>query len=123
MRKIGKGYKEIFPGFAVKEYPLMTKRIENLLAKNPIGSHDRCKNLMNAEVITAYYTPFHSGRWVIIEGDKMPNGDFILFGYCHILEWEWGCVYLSEIQDLMDTGIYVERDLHCKGKRVKDLLY
>lgn len=119
--KIPKGYRQILPGLCVKQYPLITKELEKAFEKNPLFSHEG--NLMEVEVITAYYTPFYRGRWIIIEGEKMRNGDYLLYGYCHITEWEWGSVYLSELQKLIDNGIYIERDLNCRGKKVKDLLY
>lgn len=119
--KLKKGYVQLFPELTVKESPLMTKQIEEAFKKSPLYSHEG--DLMEADVITAYYTPFASGRWVIIEGEKMKNGDFLLYGYCHLFEWEWGTLYLSDLQRCYNRGIYIERDLHCKGKKVKDLLY
>lgn len=43
----------------------------------------------------------------------------MLFGYCHILEWEWGYVMLSEIENLrvnvFGQKMPIERDLYFDG--------
>ena len=91
----GKKYIELFPGMMVQQHPLMTKTIEKKLLKTNIDDYE--DDPMELEVITAYYTPFARARWIIVSGEKMENGDYILFGYCHIHVWEWGSVYLSDI--------------------------
>ena len=46
-----------------------------------------------------------------------------MFGYCHITEWEWGYVLLSELQSykpIKGLPLGIERDLYSKGT-VKEL--
>ena len=62
---------------------------------------------MDAEVIVKYFNPRGAGTWLITEGEKQDDGDWLLFGYCHIFEWEWGYVLLSELESVG----YIERDL------------
>ena len=121
IEKNEKKYRHVLPGLAVEDIPLMTPEIEEKLKNISLSSYKG--SLMDADVVTAYYTPFAKGRWVIIAGEKLENGDWALFGYMHLFCWEWVEVYLSDLQGLLDNGTLVERDLHCDGKKVKELLY
>lgn len=98
---------------------LMTKEIEEKLLNSPIGSADGKGK--DAEVIVKYFNPIGSGTWLITEGERQPDGDWLLFGYCNIFDWEWGYVLLSELQNVrLSLGLTLERDLYSKGT-VKDL--
>ena len=98
---------------------LMTKEIEEKLSSTPIGSTDG--KGFDADVVVKYFNPMGAGTWIITEGEKQENGDWLLYGYCHILEWEWGYVMLSELENLkLPFGMTIERDLYSKGT-VKDL--
>ena len=121
MKKQNKKYRQILPGLIVEDFPLMTPEIEKKLKNVSLSSYKG--SLMEANVVTAYYTPFAKGRWVIVAGEKLDDGDWELFGYMHLLDGDWGVVYLSDLQRMLDDGTYIERDLHCAGKKVKDLLY
>jgi len=45
----------------------------------------------------------------------------LLYGYCHIFNWEWGYVSLEELESVkLPYGLTIERDLYTKGT-VKDL--
>ena len=100
---------------------LMTKEIENKLAKYPLRSQDG-KGL-EADVVVKYFNPCGAGTWLITEGEKQEDGTWLLFGYCNIFEWEWGYVDLSELQNVkLPFGLTIERDLYFDGK-VKDGLY
>lgn len=89
---------------------LLTKAIEKKLMKYPIGSQDG--KAMDAKVIVKYFNPTGAGTWLITEGDKREDGDWILYGYCKITDAEWGYVMLSELQDLkLPMGLTIERDL------------
>lgn len=99
---------------------LMTKELEKAFEQAPLYSKDG--QGLEAEVVVKYFNPVGAGTWLITEGDKLPNGDWELFGYCHIYEWEWGYVMLSELEGLrLPFGMTIERDLHASGK-VKDLI-
>ena len=100
---------------------LMTKQIEKKFEKFPLYSQDG-KGL-EAEVVVKYFNPCGRGTWLITEANRLDDGDYEMFGYCHIHEWEWGYVLLSELENLMlPYGLKIERDLHCNGYKVKDLI-
>ena len=100
---------------------LMTTELEKTLSEYPIGSQDG--KGMNARVIVKYFNPCGAGTWLITEGEKQENGDWLLFGYCHIFEWEWGYVYLSELENIrLPFGLVIERDLYSKGETVQDYI-
>lgn len=100
---------------------LMTKELETTLSKYPIGSQDG-KGL-DAEVIVKYFNPCGAGTWLITEGEKQEDGSWLLFGYCHIFEWEWGYVSLSELESVkLPFGLSIERELYVTGKKVKDYI-
>lgn len=99
---------------------LLTKEIEKKFEKFPMRSQDGKGE--DAEVIVKYFNPYGAGTWLITEAEKQENGDWMLFGYCHIHEWEWGYVMLSELQNLKISpfGLGIERDLYSHGT-VKEL--
>ena len=101
---------------------LMTKELEKTLNKYPIGSQDG--KGMDAEVLVKYFNPCGAGTWLITEGEKQENGDWLFFGYCHLFEWEWGYVMLSELESIhLPFGLSIERELYTSGGAVKDYIY
>lgn len=93
---------------------LLTKEIEEKLFNAPLGSTDGKGK--DAEVIVKFFNPTGAGTWLITEGEKQEDGDWLLYGYCHIFEWEWGYVSLSEIESVnLPYGLKIERDLYSKG--------
>lgn len=104
---------------------LWTKEIEQKAKEYPIGSQDGKGE--NAIVLVKYFNAFGSGDWIITEAEQQEDGDWLLFGYCHICEWEWGYVMLSEILNtkvsVLGCKFPLERDLYVKeNATVKDLL-
>lgn len=100
---------------------LMTKELETALNKYPIGSQD--EKGMEAEVIVKYFNPCGAGTWLITEGEKQENGDWLLFGYCYLFEWEWGYVTLSELESVqLPFGLSIERELYATGGKVEDYI-
>ena len=94
---------------------LFTKSIIKQLEKKPLYSTEG--QGMKANVIVKIFNPFGAGTWLITEGEKQENGDWLLFGYFHLHEWEWGYVLMS---DLVNTriGCYrlrLEREMYQKG--------
>lgn len=77
---------------------LMTKELEDKFKVFPLMSQDG--KGMGAEVVAEYYNPSGAGRWLITEGERQEDGDWRMFGYCHIFEWEWGYVMLSELEGI-----------------------
>lgn len=100
---------------------LMTKELERTLNDYPIGSQD--SNGLDAEVLVKYFNPCGAGTWLITEGEKQADGDWLLFGYCHIYEWEWGYVLLSELESVrLPFGLKIERELYSTGGTVQDYI-
>ena len=98
---------------------LMTKEIEKKLLKTETGS---TLGNMDAEVIVKYFNPCGSGTWLITEAER-EGDDWCLFGYCHIHEWEWGYLMLSELASLrLPFGLTIERDIYTTKKYVRDFL-
>lgn len=100
---------------------LMTKELEKELVNYPIGSQDG--KGMDAKVVVKYFNPCGVGTWLITEGEKQENGDWLLYGYCNLFEWEWGYVMLSELESVqLPFGLSIERELYVTGKAVKDYI-
>ena len=101
---------------------LMTKELEKKFEKYPLYSQDGKGE--DSEVVVVYFNPCGAGTWIITEGEEDENGDWIFFGYCHIFEWEWGYVSLSELEEIvLPFGLTIERDLHIGNKKyVKDFI-
>ena len=100
---------------------LLTKELEEKFAQTPLYSTDGQE--MDANVLVKYFNPYGAGTWLITEAEKQEDGDYLLFGYCHIHEWEWGYVLLSELQKIKFFGeLTLERDLYAKGT-VRELYY
>lgn len=100
---------------------LTTATIIKKFEKNPIGSQDG-KGL-EAKVLVKYFNPCGRGTWLITEAEKLEDGDWLLYGYCHIYEWEWGYVSLRELESIiLPFGLTIERDLYSTGEKVKDFL-
>ena len=64
-----------------------------------------------------------AGTWLITEAERKGD-DWRLFGYCHLSEWEWGYLMLSDLQHLrLPFGLTIERDLYLSEHAiVKDLV-
>ena len=88
---------------------LITKEIEKRFEQFPLYSQEG--KGFEAVIAVKYFNPFGSGTWLITEGEKQEDGDWLLFGYCHIFEWEWGYVMLSELESVG----FIERDLYIKN--------
>lgn len=100
---------------------LTTAAIIKKFEKNPIGSQDG-KGL-EAKVLVKYFNPCGRGTWLITEAEKQEDGDWLLYGYCHIYEWEWGYVSLRELESIkLPFGLTIERDIYSAGKIIKDFI-
>ena len=100
---------------------LMTKELERTFEGFPIGSQDGLG--MDAEVVVKYFNPCGRGTWLITEGEKQEDGDWLLFGYCHIFEWEWGYVLLSELESVkLPFGLSIEREIYVTGGTVANYI-
>lgn len=95
---------------------LITTDIVKKIKKYPLYSQDGKGK--NAEVIVKFFTPDAQATWLITEADPKPNGDYEMFGYATLngFDWEWGYVFLSEIQKVRGRfGLPVERDKYFSG--------
>ena len=93
---------------------LIDEKLEEKFREIPIESQD--EKLGNAEVIAKFFNPTGVGSWYITEGNKLENGDYEMFGYCHLGDdenAEFGTIYLSELRELrLPMGMNIERDLY-----------
>ena len=100
---------------------LMTKELEKEFEKYPLGSQDGL--MEDAEVVVKYFNPCGAGTWLITEGEKQEDGDWLLFGYCNIVEWEWGYVMLSDLEGVnLPFGLKIEREMYVTGGKVSNYL-
>lgn len=61
---------------------LITKELEKKFKKYPFYSQDGLGG--DAKVIAKFFNPVGVGTWLITEGNKLDNGDYEMFGYCHL---------------------------------------
>ena len=91
---------------------LITKEIEEKFEKFPLGSQDGLGK--DAQVIVKFFNPIGVGTWLITEGNRLENGDYEMFGYCHLGDdecAEFGYVMLSELENIkLPLGMEIERD-------------
>lgn len=77
---------------------LMTNQIENELIKYGIEGQSNLG--YGSKIIVKYFSPYSRGTWMVTGGEKMENGDWLLFGYVDLVCSEWGYVMLSELESL-----------------------
>lgn len=98
---------------------LLTKEIEKKFEKHPLRSQDGKGK--NAEVLVKFFNPYGSGTWLITEAEKQENGDWLMFGYCHITDWEWGYVSFNELNairvNVWGCRLPLERDMYPGNKK------
>lgn len=96
---------------------LMTKDLEEKFKR--YGDRSQEEKGDDAIVVVKYFDPYGPGTWLITEGTRQPDGDYLFFGLCCITDWEWGYVMLSELERIS----CIERDLYLSpGTTVADEL-
>ena len=99
-----------------------TAHERNYLEIRETPFHSQDGKGMDAEVLVKYFNPCGTGTWLITEAER-EGDDWRLFGYCHIYEWEWGYLMLSELASLrLPFGLTIERDIYTARKYVRDFL-
>ena len=90
---------------------LINEELKKVFKNYPLYSQDG--KGQKATVIVKYFFPLSDATWIITEAEECPNGDWRLFGYICITDWEWGYVTLSELQNYSYKGVFtIERDLY-----------
>ncbi len=106
---------------------LLTKELEKLFEKYPLGSQDDKGN--DATVIAKFFNPCGRSTWLITEAEKQNNGDYLMYGYCCLNDpelAEFGYVSLNELESIkLPFGLSIERDLYIPenyklGKAMED---
>lgn len=96
---------------------LITKEIEKKFENFPLYSQNG-KGL-NAEVLVKFFNPTGVGTWYITEANKLEDGDYEMFGYCHLGDdenAEFGNVLLSDLEDIkLPYGLKIERDMYLEN--------
>ena len=80
----------------------ITEQLERIFSENPLYSKDG--QGMDAKVIARFYIPGTTIQWLVTEASK-EDGQWILYGYAHIFEWEWGYVSLNELLGIQLMGL------------------
>ena len=99
---------------------LLTKEIETQLEKHPFHSQEGKGG--EADILVKFFNPIGIGTWYVLEGEKMPNGDWEFFGIVDLHCREYGYFTLKELTDLrLPLGLKIERDMYFGKQKVKDL--
>lgn len=99
---------------------LMTKKIENQLAKYPLYSQDSKGE--NAVAICKFFLQGYT--WYVLEANKIGNDDFEFFGIVDGQYKEYGYFTLSQLQNLRGRfGLTVERDIYFSPTEIKNIQF
>jgi len=100
----------------------MTKQLQKRFEKYPLYSQDG--KGFDAIIQAYYFLPFSAATWLITEGSPLENGDYELYGYCTLngTDWEWGYVWLSQIESVKLHGLKAERDRGLENIPIKEVL-
>ena len=100
---------------------LMTKELENRLAKYPLYSQDG-KGKDETMVIAKFFFPVGNWTWYVTEGNKTENGDWEFYGYVVGDFPEFGYFTLSELESVNVRGLMVERDMYFKPCKLTEVV-
>ena len=107
----------------IRTMKLLTAGIIRNLEKHPFGSQEGKGD--DGQVLVKF---FGGGAYtfLVTEGDKQENGDWLLFGKAtHGFGWEWGYTLLSEIENMKfpPFGLGAEREMYlASGATVGELI-
>jgi hypothetical protein len=74
------------------------------------------------QVYAKFFFPAGTWTWFVTEGESEENGDYVFFGFVIGFEAEWGYFTLNELQNINVKGLTVERDLHFKSGKFKEVI-
>ena len=98
---------------------LITKKIENQLAKYPLYSQDN--KGQNAIAVCKFFLQGYT--WYVLEAQKNGN-DYEFFGIVDGQDKEYGYFTLSQLQSLRGRfGLGVERDIYFEPTEIKNLTF
>lgn len=101
---------------------LLTKSIEKQLMNRPIGSTESDKS---AKAICKFFNPYGAGTWWVLEGEKLPDGDWEFFGIAEIWEKEYGYFRLSELESarvrVFGESFPLERDKYYEPQTAEEI--
>jgi hypothetical protein len=91
---------------------LLTDKIKYMMPK--LGSTEKTP-CDEKEFIVKFFNPMGRGTWLVAEGEKQEDGDWLFFGLVDLFEKEWGYFSLSELEAVdVGFGLGIERDI-CYG--------
>lgn len=64
---------------------LMIKDLEKKFGKHPLYSQE--DKGFESDVVVKYFNLCGAGTWLITEGEKQKDGDWLFYSYCHLFEW------------------------------------
>lgn len=92
---------------------LITKEIERSFQKHPLYSQEN--EGLNAEVVVKFFNPCGAQTWLITEGNKQIDGDYLMFGYFYSGNentGEFGYVTLSQLENIKTSlKIHTEKEI------------
>ena len=102
---------------------LITKELEEAFKKHPLYINEDTP-LLEQKIIVKYFNPYGVGTWLITEGQKQEDGDYLLYGLAHLIEWEAGYTTLKQLEEIRDNEqlMSVERDLYLGEKTIGEYL-
>ena len=107
----------------------MTAELAKRIEKYPLYFQDGKGS--SAKILCKFFTPMANFTWYVLEGNKLPDGDYEFFGIVDGYEREYGYFRLSELKGLKKSitirGVrfdmsLVERDMYFKSATVGEVL-
>lgn len=93
---------------------LITKEIEKQLERHPFRSTENTP-IEQKKVIVKFFGGY-AATWLVYEGEKQPDGDWLFFGNVTLdgTFWELGYFSLNELKRISfpPFGLPIERDMY-----------
>lgn len=95
---------------------LTINKLDNMFKNYPLYSQDDIEDKL---VILEIFIPGQNIYWLITEGEREENNNFIFFGYCKPQYGEFGYVSFNEIKNLDYNIMY---NYYPKPIKLKELI-